>query len=312
MKERVLADAAVLEERMRELMMTPLIYTIDQRKPAIAHWLIEHRGQHDLDIKDSDGGTALHWACWEGFLSVVQALLAAGASATLICDRGRTPLTEASQTGHVDIVAYLLQLPAVRAAIDTLSNNGWTAICLASFQGHASVVQLLLDAGADPINPGPSSGYVTPLRNALKYGHTAVATLLHCAIAEPDRARALHKARALLDAAHIDRKTKQDARDKGETVAVQKQQAITAAPIYLKARVERVERVEALPQVELAHEHNDGELHATVAFAIGLEGDGSEEKYKHLPREPFKELLGYLMHLWADKGPNAVEDEQEQ
>ena len=41
---------------------------------------------------------------------------------------------------------------------------------------------------------------------------------------------------------------------------------------------------------------------------VGLEGDcgGSEEEdgeVKHLPRKLFKELLGYMMHGWADKGP---------
>ena len=40
----------------------------------------------------------------------------------------------------------------------------------------------------------------------------------------------------------------------------------------------------------------------------GLEGEEEEEEEeeeepKYLPRELFKELLGYMMHAWADKGP---------
>lgn len=38
-----------------------------------------------------------------------------------------------------------------------------------------------------------------------------------------------------------------------------------------------------------------------ATFVVGLVGDRSHED-KHLPRELFKELLGYLIHAWADKG----------
>ncbi len=51
----VRADAAVLEERDEEDEMTPLIYAICDHNPAIALWLIEHRGQHDLDTSEN------HW-----------------------------------------------------------------------------------------------------------------------------------------------------------------------------------------------------------------------------------------------------------
>lgn len=50
-KRRVLADHAVLEERGPHG-RTPLIYAIEQQKSAIALWLIEHRGQHDLSTGD--------------------------------------------------------------------------------------------------------------------------------------------------------------------------------------------------------------------------------------------------------------------
>ena len=40
---------------------------------------------------------------------------------------------------------------------------------------------------------------------------------------------------------------------------------------------------------------DDEQLRATVASVVGLEDDGSDED-KHLPRELFKELLGYMMH----------------
>ena len=62
-KSRVLADPAVLEERYFFRQRTPLIYAICNDKPTIALWLIDHRAQHDVNAKDGDGETALHWAC---------------------------------------------------------------------------------------------------------------------------------------------------------------------------------------------------------------------------------------------------------
>lgn len=49
-KQRVLADPAVLEEK-GSYQMTPLIYAITHKKPTIAHWLIDHRGQHDVNTQ---------------------------------------------------------------------------------------------------------------------------------------------------------------------------------------------------------------------------------------------------------------------
>ena len=109
-------------------------------------------------------------------------------------------------------------------------------------------MQPLLDAGADPTNP---SGDKSPLKLAIAQGHTAIAALLRRAIVEPDRARALHNARSLIDAAHIVGKAKQDARDKGEPLAAQRQQVIAAAPAYIAAQVQQDA---PLPLVELASE----------------------------------------------------------
>lgn len=123
-KRRVLADPAVVEERQSLYGKTPLMWAIvKNRRHSITHWLIEHRGQHNLEVIDCEGGTALHWACWRGPLSVVQALVQARADSALIFNLGRTPLINVSQAGKADIVAYLLQIPAVRASIHAVSNR---------------------------------------------------------------------------------------------------------------------------------------------------------------------------------------------
>jgi hypothetical protein len=64
----VLANPLVLEERSFSK-QTPLIFACaacaERRvtcQPAIALWLIEHRGQHDVNAQDDEAMTAQHWA----------------------------------------------------------------------------------------------------------------------------------------------------------------------------------------------------------------------------------------------------------
>jgi ankyrin repeat protein len=308
-KRRVLAEPAVLEERESWNRMTPLMYAIFKRKPAIALWLLEQdRGQHSLEAVTYTGCTALHYVCRNCLLSVVQALVKAGANPVALDYGGWTPLKRAAFNTHTDIVAFLLRLPAVQATIDTINQDRCTALSLASYLGHHAIVQLLLAAGADPTIPdGPDS----PLHQASNEGHTDVAALLRRAIAEPDRARCLHKARSLLDAAAIIAKARKNAHDKGLSPAEQQHKAIAAAPAYLQGRVERGE---PLPVAELTppqhhqqqqqqqqQQHYSVErLQATAAFVVGL-GGGEEDQ--GLSDDVYVELLGYMLPAWADKGP---------
>lgn len=73
-QQRVPADATVLEEREWALQRTPLMWAIKCKRPAIAFWIIQHRGQHDINTANNAGSTALHYASGSGLLEVVQAL----------------------------------------------------------------------------------------------------------------------------------------------------------------------------------------------------------------------------------------------
>ena len=156
-------------------------------------------------------------------------------------------------------------------------------------------MQLLLDAGADSTIP---AGTKSPLNLAIRNNHHNVAALLRRAIAEPDRARCLHKARSVLDADTAIDKVWIDSRDDGDTPVVQKQKTTAAATSYLKRRVEQDQ---PLPRPELAQGQGDQQVRATVAFVLGSEEGGVE--YVGLPYEMYVDLLGYLLPGWADKGP---------
>jgi hypothetical protein len=149
--------------------------------------------------------------------------------------------------------------------------------------------------------------------------------LLEAATAEPERPRALFKARALLDAARPIEKARKDAREKEgrrTRAAVNSEAAAAAAPAYLE---ERVEKGQELPRVAVAvavaaraGANEKEELVATVKYALGLEG-GSEGSVG-LPPELFVELLGFLVPPWdcARRGlplggeDYVVEDEEEE
>ena len=72
-------------------------------------------------------------------------LLEAGAGIDLANRPGRTALTAASETGHIEVVRLL---PEAGAHIELADDVGSTALLMASYRGHSEVVCLLLDAGA--------------------------------------------------------------------------------------------------------------------------------------------------------------------
>lgn len=174
--------------------------------------------------------TALHCACEKGPLSIVQTLVAAGAGLFDISRSFGSPLLHASSYGEADIVAFFLQLPAVKQSVNNISRS-LTALSWACYQGNAAVAQLLVNAGNDPTI---THGYWAPLTATTRYGHTEIIQILQCAMS---LCYNICKTRALLDADRIIRKAQQDSHDEGDAPAEQQQKATEAAPTWLKTRV---------------------------------------------------------------------------
>ncbi|EPY89860.1 multiple ankyrin repeats, single KH-domain protein [Camelus ferus] len=87
--------------------------------------------------------TALTLGCCGGFSEVADFLIKAGADIELGCS---TPLMEASQEGHLELVKYLL---AAGANVHATTATGDTALTYACENGHTDVADVLLQAGAD-------------------------------------------------------------------------------------------------------------------------------------------------------------------
>ena len=205
------------------------------------------------------------------------------------------------------MVTFLLQQPAVKATIDAVNSISYTSLSFASFHGHLSIVQIL-DAGADPTIP---AGQWSPLNRAAHNGHHDVTALLRTAIAEPQRPRLLLKARDLLDAALAIPEARKDAADKGEPHDVQEQDAVAAAPAYLRGRVAEGRELPAVVVVVdddshgcCCHSEEDEKLVACVKYALGLEGGGGVHEEGEGPppegmvHDVFIELCELLVPAW--------------
>ena len=92
---------------------------------------------------------------------------------------GSTPLHYAVSYGNASVVSILI---AAGADVNAKSNGGDTPLRHAVLRGHASVVSILIAAGAD-VN-AKSNGGDTPLRHAAQQGHASVVSILIAAGAE--------------------------------------------------------------------------------------------------------------------------------
>ncbi len=125
--------------------------------------------------RDYRGRTALHIAASQGYVAVVEALLAAKAPVEDYDYDGATPLHGAVCGGHDAVVRLLL---AHGAGVRTPSRGeGGEPLHFAALTGHRKVVQVLLDHKADVGARGACNG-MTALHLAAARGHTTVVELL--------------------------------------------------------------------------------------------------------------------------------------
>ena len=100
----------------------------------------------DPNIKDSNGWTALHYACQNGDFDSIKILLNNDADINTYSNNQRTPLHLAAKNNYPEIVKYLLEKKANPNYKDEL---GCTPSHLAAKEGNYKCIDYLLFYGAD-------------------------------------------------------------------------------------------------------------------------------------------------------------------
>lgn len=164
----------------------------------------------DIDAQDTHGDTALMWAIFKGFNSIVDLLLQRGAKFTsshkgntpMICAvtnrrlcivktlvsrekvntpnlYGSTPLMFAAMMGDNEITEILLQSEDTCKSIPWCNKKGWTALILAAKGGHKRIVELLLhrNEGRESVTRKTNWGD-SAIMWATVYKNTEIAKLL--------------------------------------------------------------------------------------------------------------------------------------
>ena len=183
----------------------PLADAMEKLDRAAVRTLLQRRV--DVNAPQVDGMTALHWAAYQDDVESVELLLGAGANVRAANRYGITPLTLAITNADSAMVETLLRagadpnttLPGGETALMTAARVGalasvkallgrgakvdsadekhqQTALMWAAAEGHAPVVQMLIEVGAD-FKARLASG-MTPLLFASREGHSDVVRVL--------------------------------------------------------------------------------------------------------------------------------------
>jgi hypothetical protein len=157
---------------------TPLHHAARSSDPGVAALLRDAAAE--LDVANHEGLTPLGVACAAGNWRLARFLLERGARPAI---EGGTPALLAAAGGDEDDPGGVQLLLRHKARVDARDRDERTALHVAAFQGHASIVAALLDAGAD-VHARDAAG-ATPLLEAARGGAAAAFEALLAAQADP-------------------------------------------------------------------------------------------------------------------------------
>lgn len=143
--------------------------------------LASEKWQDDLDQekhtrkRSEKSGAVLELATKANCVAIVKLLVEAGVNVNYQDDQGETPLHVAASHGFDECAKVLLNASNIDLEIPE-KTFAWTPLFTASVDGHLSVVELLLEAGAD-YQRADSSGWTAKEHAALR-GHLKIASRL--------------------------------------------------------------------------------------------------------------------------------------
>ncbi|XP_051684962.1 ankyrin repeat and SOCS box protein 3 isoform X3 [Oryctolagus cuniculus] len=124
----------------------------------------------------SDTCSTVGLAAREGNIKVLRKLLKKGRSVDVADNRGWMPIHEAAYHNSIECLQMLIHADSSENYIQTKTFEGFCALHLAASQGHWKIVQILIEAGADP--NATTLEETTPLFLAVENGQIDVLRLL--------------------------------------------------------------------------------------------------------------------------------------
>lgn len=161
---------------------TPLMYVAFGGHDAVMERLLALGA--GVELADAYGCRATHYACFHDHAWTLALLLDAGPSLNARDRDGDSPLILAVRFGR-ECVHVLIARGKDVLELNAQNHNGYTALHLAAQHGHSEIVQLLLEAGADPTTRNNEGR--TPLDLANTYIRQPAIALLEAALVEPQR-----------------------------------------------------------------------------------------------------------------------------
>ena len=127
---------------------------------------------NDIDVNSHDLRSPLHIASEGGHIFSVNTFIRKGADVNELNNMGKSPLYLASEYGHLKVVSSLLNCPTLNVTLRT----NYTALHIASENGHSSIVKMLLRKCVD-VNSKDKYGF-TPIMVACYEGKDDIVSLL--------------------------------------------------------------------------------------------------------------------------------------
>ncbi|KAG8406698.1 hypothetical protein J3459_013951 [Metarhizium acridum] len=171
--QRLINNGADVEGTDPNECATALHYACQLGNQNVVKILLE-TGQADPNQIDPFVGSAVSWAAKEGEKELVEFLLRKGGQVTVTSKLGRTPLHQAAQKGHNDVVRLLLKWGATL----TTDSQGRTPLHLAARHGKIAVVRLLLEEQPALDPEALDNEGLTPADLAAKWQHYDIVQLL--------------------------------------------------------------------------------------------------------------------------------------
>jgi len=144
----LLLDHGASINQITDNLETPLVLACHDGYAATVRFLLEQGADYTIRLRE--GRCVVHAAAEFGYLETLRILLDAGVPADMRDDVGMTALPLCVKKATQDHSACVRLLLEKGTNINSCTKYGATALHQAAMSGHPSMIQLLLDNGADP------------------------------------------------------------------------------------------------------------------------------------------------------------------